>query len=133
MDNGLINLIYLCASVLFVLGIRGLTHPRTAVRGNRLGATGMLLAVIATSLDSQVFGAGAGGLGVILAGIALGGGIGATLALRIQLTAMPEMVALLNAFGGVASALVAGAVLVDASAPSTQSVVAMRRPALSGL
>ena len=125
MDNGLINLLYLCASVLFILGIRGLTHPRTAVRGNRLGATGMLLAVIATSLDSQVFGAGAGSVGVILAGIALGGGIGATLALRIQMTAMPEMVALLNAFGGVASALVAGAVLVEATAPSTQSVVAM--------
>ena len=124
MDSGLIHLIYLLASVLFVLGIRGLTHPRTAVRGNRLGATGMLLAIIATLLDGQVFGSGAGGFGVILAGIVLGGGIGATLALRIQLTAMPEMVALLNAFGGAASALVAGAVLVEASAPSTQTVVA---------
>lgn len=124
MDSGLIHLIYLLASVLFVLGIRGLTHPRTAVRGNRLGATGMLLAIIATLLDGQVFGSGAAGLGVILAGIVLGAGIGATLALRIQLTAMPEMVALLNAFGGGASALVAGAVLVEASAPSTQTVVA---------
>ena len=124
MDSGLIHLIYLLASVLFVLGIRGLTHPRTAVRGNRLGATGMLLAIIATLLDGQVFGSGAGGFGVILAGIVLGAGIGATLALRIQLTAMPEMVALLNAFGGAASALVAGAVLVEASAPSTQTVVA---------
>ena len=124
MDSGLIHLIYLLASVLFILGIRGLTHPRTAVRGNRLGATGMLLAIIATLLDGQVFGSGAGGFGVILAGIVLGAGIGATLALRIQLTAMPEMVALLNAFGGVASALVAGAVLVEASAPSTQTVVA---------
>ena len=124
MDSGLIHLIYLLASVLFVLGIRGLTHPRTAVKGNRLGATGMLLAIIATLLDGQVFGSGAGGFGVILAGIVLGAGIGATLALRIQLTAMPEMVALLNAFGGVASALVAGAVLVEATAPSTQTVVA---------
>ena len=102
-----VDLIYLVASVLFILGIRGLTHPRTAVRGNMLGATGMLLAVVATLLDNQVFGGGTFGFGVIIAGVVLGSAIGATLALKIQVTAMPEMVALLNAFGGGASALVA--------------------------
>ena len=123
-DSVFINLIYLAASVLFILGIRGLTHPRTAVRGNLMGAAGMLLAVVATLLDRQIFGAAPQALAMILAGVALGGAIGATLALRIAMTAMPEMVALLNAFGGGASALVAGAVLVSASEPSAQMTVA---------
>ena len=124
MSADFIDVVYLAASVLFILGISGLTHPRTAVRGNILGASGMLLAVVATLLDNQVFGGGAFGLGVILAGVVLGAAIGATLALRIQMTAMPEMVALLNAFGGGASALVAGAVL-DGTTPTTQATVAI--------
>ena len=78
------------------------------MRGNLLGATGMLLAVVATLADRQVFGAGPQALGFILAGVLLGSVIGVTLALRIQMTAMPQMVALLNAFGGGASALIAG-------------------------
>ena len=123
MSTVTVNLIYLVASVLFILGIRGLTHPRTAVRGNMLGASGMLLAIVATLLDNQVFGSGASSFGVIIAGVVLGSAIGATLALKIQMTAMPEMVALLNAFGGGASALVAGAVLVGTE-PTTQSTVA---------
>ncbi len=131
MDSA-INLVYLAASALFILGIRGLTHPRTAVRGNLMGATGMLLAVAATLLDRQVFGAGPQGVAVILAGVALGGAIGATLALRIAMTAMPEMVALLNAFGGGASALVAGAVLVSAVEPSAQTTVATVASGLIG-
>ena len=131
MDSA-INLVYLAASALFILGIRGLTHPRTAVRGNLMGATGMLLAVVATLLDRQVFGAGPQGVAMILAGVALGGAIGATLALRIAMTAMPEMVALLNAFGGGASALVAGAVLVSAVEPSAQTTVATVASGLIG-
>ncbi len=131
MDSA-INLVYLAASALFILGIRGLTHPRTAVRGNLMGATGMLLAVAATLADRQVFGAGPQGLAMILAGVALGGAIGATLALRIAMTAMPEMVALLNAFGGGASALVAGAVLVSATEPSAQTTVATVASGLIG-
>lgn len=123
MSTVTVNLIYLVASVLFILGIRGLTHPRTAVRGNMLGASGMLLAIVATLLDNQVFGSGMSSFGVIIAGVVLGSAIGATLALKIKMTAMPEMVALLNAFGGGASALVAGAVLVGTE-PTAQSTVA---------
>ena len=130
--DSVINLIYLAASVLFILGIRGLTHPRTAVRGNLLGATGMLLAVVATLLDQQILGAGGEALGLILGGVVLGAAIGATLALRIELTAMPEMVALLNAFGGGASALVAGAVLVGTTDPSAQTTVATVASGLIG-
>ena len=124
MSSTFINLTYLVASVLFIFGIRGLTHPRTAVRGNILGATGMLLAIIATLLDQQVFGAGTQALVWIFSGVILGATVGATLALRIELTAMPEMVALLNAFGGGASALVAGAVLVSDNDPSSQTTIA---------
>ena len=132
MDAVFIDLVYLLASVLFILGIRGLTHPRTAVRGNLMGATGMLLAIVATLLDTEVLGAGLSGFGVILAGIALGSAIGVTLAVRIQMTAMPEMVALLNAFGGGASAFVAGAVLVGGSGSSTQVAVATVATGLIG-
>lgn len=119
-----IDLTYLAASILFIFGIKGLTHPRTAVRGNLLGAMGMLLAVVATLADRQVFGSGVQGLSLILAGVLLGSAIGGTLALKIQMTAMPQMVALLNAFGGAASALIAGAVLADTADPSTQTAVA---------
>ncbi len=124
MDVVLIDVVYLLASVLFILGIRGLTHPRTAVRGNLMGASGMLLAVVATLFHNGVLGSGLSGLTVVVAGIALGSILGATLAFKIQMTAIPEMVALLNAFGGGASAFVAGAVLVQGSDPSTQAMVA---------
>ena len=124
MHSALINLAYLAASVLFILGIKGLTHPRTAVRGNLYGATGMLLAVVATLASREVFGAGMQGFAVILAGVVIGGGIGATVALKIEMTAMPQMVALLNGFGGGASVFVAGAALIDASDPTAQMTVA---------
>ena len=124
MDSVLIDLTYLLASVLFILGIKGLTHPRTAVRGNLLGAAGMLLAIVATLADRQVLGAGTQGLVLILAAVLLGSAIGALVALKIELTAMPQMVALLNAFGGGASALIAGAVLAEAEVPTLQTAVA---------
>ncbi len=101
-----INLAYLVAAVLFILGLRGLTHPRTAVRGNLLGASGMLLAIVVTLRDQAIL-----SYGLIATGLVIGGVIGAVLALRIQMTAMPQMVALLNGFGGGASFFVAGAEL----------------------
>jgi NAD(P) transhydrogenase subunit beta len=102
LGSSYINLIYVVASVLFILGIKGLTHPRTAVRGNLMGATGMLLAVIATLLAKGLH------FGWIIGGLVVGGGIGVVAALRVQMTAMPQMVAIFNGFGGIASALVAG-------------------------
>ena len=124
MASVFINLTYLVASVLFIFGIKGLTHPRTAVRGNLLGAAGMLLAVVATLADRQVLAAGPQGLGLIVGGVLLGSTLGAVLALKIQMTAMPQMVALLNAFGGGASALIAGAVLAEGGNPTLQTAVA---------
>jgi NAD(P) transhydrogenase subunit beta len=127
-----IDLAYLGASILFILGIKGLSHPRTAVRGNLLGASGMLVAVVATLFDRQILEAGPAGFAMLGGGVALGGAIGAVLALRIQMTAMPQMVALLNGFGGAASVLVAGAALIDAPDPRLQMTVATAATAIIG-
>jgi H+-translocating NAD(P) transhydrogenase subunit beta len=105
-----IQLAYLVASILFILGLKGLTHPRTAVRGNLMGSLAMLIAVLATLVDHRVL-----SFELILAGLAVGAAIGTVLALKIQMTAMPQLVALFNGLGGAASALVAGAALIEAS------------------
>jgi NAD(P) transhydrogenase subunit beta len=96
------DLAYLLAAILFILGIKGLTSPRSAVRGNLTSAVGMLLAVVATLIVGHF------NWWIIGGGIIVGALIGAVLAVRIQMTAMPQMVALLNGFGGGASVLVAG-------------------------
>jgi NAD(P) transhydrogenase subunit beta len=106
------NLAYLGASILFILTFRGLAHPRTALRANGLGALGMLVAVAAT-LALLDWKGGAGRHWVVWAGLGMGSALGAVLALRARMTAMPQMVALLNGFGGAASTLVAGAVLLE--------------------
>jgi NAD(P) transhydrogenase subunit beta len=104
----IINISYLVASILFILGMKGLTHPRTAVRGNRLGALAMLIAVVVTLFDQQIV-----DFQMIILGLIIGTIIGATLAIKVEMTSMPELVAAFNGFGGAASALVAGAALVD--------------------
>lgn len=106
--SALINLAYLLSAALFIFGLKGLSHPRTAVRGNLLGATGMLIAIVVTLLNRQII-----DYKLIFAGLVVGSAIGAVLALKVRMTAMPQMVALLNGFGGAASALVAGAALVE--------------------
>ncbi len=111
MNVSLQNFAYLVAAVMFILGLKMMSHPRSAVRGNQIGALGMLIAIIVTLLDRQVLGGGWIGYATIGAGIVVGSAIGAWLALKVKMTAMPEMVALLNGFGGLASVLVAGAVL----------------------
>ncbi len=129
-DTGLVNLAYLVASILFILGIKGLTHPRTAVRGNFLGAMGMLLAALATLLAKGL------DFRVILAGIVVGGLIGAVAAARVQMTAMPQMVAIFNGFGGIASVLVAGGalaiVLRGQAPPGLQMIIATAASGLIG-
>ena len=123
MPSGFVNFAYLLAAALFILGLRGLGHPRTAVRGNLLGALGMLIAVIVTLLDQSIV-----GYEVIIAGFVLGAAAGSFLAWKVAMTAMPQLVAVFNGFGGIASALVAGAALVEAglltSEPAIQMTVA---------
>jgi NAD(P) transhydrogenase subunit beta len=130
-SQGLINLAYLVAAVLFIMAFKGLAHPRTAVRANRLGALGMLIAIVATLVDRHIV-----SFTVILAGMAIGALIGAVMAIKVRMTAMPQMVALLNGFGGAASVLVAGAALEEALAqgtsPAAQFTIATAASALIG-
>lgn len=106
---------YLTAGVLFIFGLKGLTSPRTARRGNRVAALGMLLAIVVVVVDLL-------GLDealawwIVVGGVVVGGGIGAFLALRVQMTNMPQLVAAFNGFGGGASALVAAAAVVATDA-----------------
>ena len=127
----LINGGYLVAAVLFIFGLKGLTHPRTAVRGNLLGSCGMLLAIVITLTDQGIV-----GFEVILIGIVIGAAIGAVLAVKIEMTAMPELVALFNGFGGIASVLVAGAALIESTLnggiPFVQVTVAIAASGLIG-
>ena len=95
MQEPYVNLAYVVAAALFVLGLKGLSHPRTAVRGNLMAATGMLIAVVVTLVDREIV-----GFEVIAAGVVVGSVIGAVLATRIAMTAMPQLVALFNGFGG---------------------------------
>ncbi|MFQ5932017.1 MAG: NAD(P)(+) transhydrogenase (Re/Si-specific) subunit beta [Nitrospiraceae bacterium] len=118
MRTALIVGTYLLASALFILGLKGLTHPRTAVRGNLLGALGMFLAVLVTLVDRRII-----DWTVILAGLVVGSALGAILATKIQMTAMPQLVALFNGLGGAASALVAGAALMGSGLPEKSLVL----------
>jgi len=106
-NPNLVNAAYLVASVLFILGLKGLTSPRTAPRGNMLGALGMLTAVAATLTDAGIL-----SYEMILLGIGIGALIGAVAAVKVEMTAMPEMVAIFNGLGGGASALVAATAIL---------------------
>lgn len=100
----IINLFYLISAVLFIYGIKGMTAPKTAVRGNKLSAIGMLIAVVAALVDHNVVSYWYIGMGLVI-----GAAVGTWLAKRVQMTSMPEMVAALNGFGGGASLMVASA------------------------
>ena len=118
MSSNLVQVAYLASAVLFILGLKGLTRPRTAVRGNQLGALGMLVAIVVTLLMGNLE------FTYIAAGLVIGAVIGALFATRVQMTAMPQMVALFNGFGGAASALVAGATLIQGTNTATDALVA---------
>ncbi len=100
-----VSLGYLLSAALFIFGLKKLGHPRTAPFGNQLGALGMLVAVLTTILSMEL--AGDAEWVLIGVGVALGSLIGYIMAVRVQMTGMPELVALFNGFGGAASALVA--------------------------
>lgn len=104
MPPGLINGIYLLSAILFIVGLKRLQSPVTARSGNRAAALGMLLAVTATLFSQRILTPGE-----MIFGLVVGGGIGALMAKRVKMTAMPELVATFNGFGGLASALVATA------------------------
>ncbi len=96
------NLFYLIAATCFIIGLKRLSHPKTARSGNIIAAVGMLIAIVATLVSSDIL-----DLRLIAIGLIIGSTIGALFAARVQMTQMPQMVAIFNGFGGGASALVA--------------------------
>ncbi len=105
-----INFSYLIAAILFIIGLKNLSSPKTAPRGNMLGGIGMLIALIVTLLDRGVI-----SYGWIFIALIIGSGIGAYLAKTVKMTNMPQMVAIFNGFGGGASLLVAGSAYLEMS------------------
>jgi NAD(P) transhydrogenase subunit beta len=103
-SESFIYVLYIIAFALFIQGLRGLAGPTTAVRGNRIAAVGMAIAVIATLLNP-----GEGNWGLIVLGIALGAAVGVPAARNVKMTAMPQMVALFNGVGGGAVFLISWA------------------------
>ena len=101
-QDDLIQLAYLVAAFCFILGLKWLSSPRTARRGNQVAALGMAIAIGATVADERVVDY----TWIIIAAL-VGGSIGAVIARRVQMTAMPQLVALLNGLGGGAAALIA--------------------------
>ncbi|NLF73553.1 MAG: NAD(P)(+) transhydrogenase (Re/Si-specific) subunit beta [Candidatus Anammoximicrobium sp.] len=126
--NVLVQLCYVLAAVLFIFGLKMMSHPRTAVRGNLCGSLGMLIAIVATLWLHEVV-----TYEYILVGVLIGSIAGAWLALKVPMTAMPQMVGLLNGFGGGASVLVAGAELLRGGVGEINPYVAMVATAVSGI
>lgn len=102
----ILEITYVIASVLFIMGLKMLSHPLTARRGNTLAAVGMGLAIIATILFHQKEGKPIGNIGYILAAIIIGTAIGWIIAKRVKMTAMPQLVSFFNGMGGAAAALI---------------------------
>ncbi len=118
MQQDLFSLTYLIATILFIFGLKGLSSPKTAMRGNLFAMIGMAIAIFATVLHPEVK-----NYTWIIAGFIVGGGIGTTLALRVQMTSMPELVAMLHSFVGLAAVGVAyGTYLAH---PEHESVISL--------
>ncbi len=117
MNANLAAVLYLVSGVLFILALRGLSSPVTSRRGNQLGMVGMVLAVGVTLLTLLGQGAmDAITLGLIVAGVAIGGGVGAVIARRVAMTAMPQLVAAFHSLVGLAACLVATAAIYTPAA-----------------
>ncbi|MEC8427806.1 MAG: NAD(P)(+) transhydrogenase (Re/Si-specific) subunit beta [Pseudomonadota bacterium] len=127
MNANLIEIAYIVAASLFILGIKGLSKPKTAVRGNQLAASGMLVAIVVTLLNNEVV-----SYEWIVAGAVVGAIVGATLAIKIQMTAMPQLIALLNGFGGGASLAIAAAEFFKAL-PSNHGELAAKAAEVMGV
>jgi H+-translocating NAD(P) transhydrogenase subunit beta len=99
------NLLYLVSGVLFILALRGLSHPTTSRQGNTFGMVGMAIAIVTTILISPP--SGFSGWMLLIVGLAIGGGFGAYMANKVQMTQMPELVAFFHALVGLSAVFVA--------------------------
>ncbi len=118
MSMNLITLLYLVASVCFIQALKGLSHPTTSIRGNLFGMVGMAIAVVTTigliHGQAQALGVSFGeGLGYVLAALVVGGGAGAVMAKRVEMTKMPELVAFMHSMIGLAAVFIAVAVVAE--------------------
>ncbi|MBC3811684.1 NAD(P)(+) transhydrogenase (Re/Si-specific) subunit beta [Undibacterium aquatile] len=117
MSMNLVTMLYLIASVCFIQALKGLSHPSTARRGNAFGMMGMAVAVATTialivKLKTEAAGGGLG-YGLVALGVIVGGGIGATLAKRVEMTKMPELVAAMHSLIGLAAVCIAVSVVAE--------------------
>jgi NAD(P) transhydrogenase subunit beta len=125
----IINAVYVLSAALFILGLKLLSHPLTARRGNKLSAMGMLVAICVTLIDQNIL-----AYEWILVAIVAGSAVGALIAKKVALTEMPEMVSLLNGVGGLASLLVALAMVeADSAIESYLLVIVLLAIAIGGV
>ena len=110
MNPGIVTIAYIGASILFILSLGGLSHQESARRGNWYGIIGMAIAMVATILAPQV-----GGYGFMIPAMIIGALIGATVARRVEMTQMPQLVAMLHSFVGLAAVLIGIAGYIDPS------------------
>jgi len=113
MSMNLVVFLYLVASVCFIQALKGLSHPTTSIRGNVFGMTGMAIAVLTTAALIVELAGGATGLGWVLLGLVVGGGIGAVMANRVEMTKMPELVAFMHSMIGLAAVFIAVAAVAE--------------------
>ena len=123
----IVNLSYILASMLFIFGLKMLGSPETARRGNLISSSGMLLAVIVTLLDQSIV-----DYRWIIGGLCIGASIGYLAATRVKMTSMPEMVALFNGFGGIASLLVGSAEYLNSVNQNSSLLMAIYLTVLIG-
>ena len=116
MSMNLVVLLYLVASICFIQALKGLSHPTTSIRGNLFGMSGMAIAVVTTAVLIVNLAGHADGLGWVLLGLVIGGGAGAVMAQRVEMTKMPELVAFMHSMIGLAAVFIAIAAVVEPAA-----------------
>ncbi|MET0519594.1 MAG: NAD(P)(+) transhydrogenase (Re/Si-specific) subunit beta [Burkholderiaceae bacterium] len=114
MSMNLVTLLYLVASVFFIQALKGLSHPTTSIRGNLFGMAGMTIAALTTAaLIVKLAGGHSFGLTYVLAGLVIGGGIGAYMANKVEMTKMPELVAFMHSMIGLAAVFIAATAVLE--------------------
>ncbi len=113
MSMNLVTLLYLVASVCFIQALKGLSHPTTSIRGNVFGMAGMAIAMLTTAALVVTLAGSALGLGWVLLGLVVGGGAGAVMAQRVEMTKMPELVAFMHSMIGLAAVFIAVAAVAE--------------------
>jgi H+-translocating NAD(P) transhydrogenase subunit beta len=109
----LVTLLYLAASICFIQALKGLSHPTTSIRGNLFGMTGMAIAVLTTAALIVKLAGSPLGLGYVLLGLVIGGGLGAYMAQKVEMTKMPELVAFMHSMIGLAAVFIAAATAIE--------------------